>query len=240
VPEDELIGQVESVSNACTIGRSKDKILEAILSFFDELRASFRIVDAIDILLVSVFLYAMLVRFQRAASRGVLMGLASLAVVYILARGLGMYLTSLAFHTTFAVLLFILVVVFQEDLRRLLERVSTFRSVKFGQAHAIPMHSGKATRNTTIDASTSCLMSACPLPTWECCLLLISFRLFVVLNGRPRGTPTQSENTFTRTLSANPRNETNPKISVPPRLSETPVVSSGWSFPSVGDRIRAR
>ncbi len=106
--------------------------MEPIISFFEELHESFRFVDAIDILLVSLFLYAGLVWFQRTASRGVLIGLAALAVVYFLARGLDMYLTSLAFHTSFAVLLFILVVVFQEDLRRLLERVSTLQSVTFG------------------------------------------------------------------------------------------------------------
>jgi uncharacterized protein (TIGR00159 family) len=117
----------------------RTKTLEAILSFVDELRESFRIVDAIDILLVSTFLYATLVWFQRAASRGVLIGLAALAVVYFLARGLDMYLTSLAFHTTFAVLLFILVVVFQEDLRRLLERVATFRSVNFRQSQHVSL-----------------------------------------------------------------------------------------------------
>ncbi len=113
--------------------------METILSFFDELNGSFRIVDAIDILLVSVFLYGTLVWFKRTASRGVLIGVALLAVVYFLARALDMYLTSLAFHTTFAVLLFILVVVFQEDLRRLLERVSSLRSMNFGQQQDISL-----------------------------------------------------------------------------------------------------
>ncbi len=113
--------------------------METIHSFLDEFGESFRIVDAIDILLVSIFLYATLVWFQRAASRGVLSGLALLTIVYFLARGLDMYLTSLAFHTTFAVLLFILVVVFQEDLRRLLERVSTFRSLSFGHEQDISL-----------------------------------------------------------------------------------------------------
>lgn len=107
--------------------------METIRSFVDDLNGSFRIVDAIDILLVTVFLYGTLVWFKRTASRGVLIGLALLAVVYFLARVLDMYLTSLAFHTTFAVLLIILVVVFQEDLRRLLERVSNLRSMNFGQ-----------------------------------------------------------------------------------------------------------
>ncbi|WP_182866527.1 diadenylate cyclase [Rhodopirellula sp. JC639] len=106
-------------------------MLESILLTVQELRQSFRVVDVIDILLVSAFLYASMLWFQQTASRGVLVGLAALAWVYFLARSLDMYLTSLAFHTTFAVLLFILVVVFQEDLRRLLERMASFRSVHF-------------------------------------------------------------------------------------------------------------
>lgn len=108
--------------------------MEAILSVFDELRSTFRIVDAIDILLVSTFLYAMLLWFQQAGSRRILISLALLAVVYFVARVFDMYLTSFAFQTTFAVLLFILVVVFQEDLRRILERASDLSSVNFGHS----------------------------------------------------------------------------------------------------------
>ncbi len=104
---------------------------DSIISFFDELGRTIRVVDALDILVVSVFLYAGLVWFQRTASRGVLVGVAALGVVYFLARGLDMYLTSLAFHTTFAILVFVLVVVFQEDLRRMFERLSALRSVRF-------------------------------------------------------------------------------------------------------------
>jgi uncharacterized protein (TIGR00159 family) len=109
-------------------------MLNTIVSFIDEFRGTFRVVDAVDIALVSVFLYATLVWFHKAASRGVLIGVAALAAVYFLARGLDMYLTSLAFHTSFAVLLFVLVVVFQEDLRRLLEGVSSLRSMRFGKS----------------------------------------------------------------------------------------------------------
>jgi uncharacterized protein (TIGR00159 family) len=108
-------------------------MIESSLLFFDELRRTFRVVDAVDILLVSVFLYGSLLWFQRTASRGVLSGVTALAAVYFIARGLDMYLTALAFHTTFAVLLFILVVVFQEDLRRLFEHVAALRTVRFRQ-----------------------------------------------------------------------------------------------------------
>ncbi|NND97209.1 MAG: hypothetical protein HKN47_07765 [Pirellulaceae bacterium] len=109
-------------------------MFEILLPLFDEIRRSFRFVDAVDVLLVSAFLYAALSWFRRTASRGVLIGVGLLAMVYMAARGLDMYLTSLAFHTSFAVLLFILVVVFQEDLRRLLERMSSLRSVRFARS----------------------------------------------------------------------------------------------------------
>ncbi|HRX77450.1 MAG: DNA integrity scanning protein DisA nucleotide-binding domain protein [Planctomycetaceae bacterium] len=112
-------------------------MIETSLLFFDELRRTFRIVDAVDILLVSVFLYVSLLWFQRTASRGVLSGVTALAAVYFIARGLDMYLTALVFHTTFAILLFVLVVVFQEDLRRLFEHISALRSVRFRQTSDI-------------------------------------------------------------------------------------------------------
>ncbi len=101
-----------------------------VLPFLDDLRRTFRVVDAIDILLVSIFLYAALLWFIKGASRGVIIGCGALAVVYFLARGLDMYLTSLAFQTVFTVLIFLLVVVFQEDLRRLLERLSTLGTLR--------------------------------------------------------------------------------------------------------------
>ena len=105
-------------------------MVRALLSFLDELGRTFRFVDAVDILVVAIFLYAGLVWFQRTTSRGALVGVAVLAIIYFLARSLDMYLTSLVFQTTFAVVLFILVVVFQEDLRRVFERISSLGSVR--------------------------------------------------------------------------------------------------------------
>lgn len=104
-------------------------MIETMMSFADELRRSFRLVDAADILLVSTFLYAALLWFRKTTSKGVLIGIATMAAVYFVARGLDMYLTSLAFQASFAVLLFAMVVVFQEDLRRFFESVASLRKV---------------------------------------------------------------------------------------------------------------
>jgi len=105
-------------------------MVEVVYAFFDEFLRTFRIVDVIDVLVVSVFLYSALLWFKQAATRGVLIGVAALAAIYFVARALDMYLTSLAFQTTFAVLLFALIVVFQEDLRRVFDRLSAIHSVR--------------------------------------------------------------------------------------------------------------
>ena len=108
-------------------------MIETVQSFVDEFRRTFRIADGVDILLMSVFLYSALVWFKRTASRRVLIGMFFLFAVYLFARALDMYLTSLVFHTCLAALLIVLVVVFQEDLRRMFERFASWGSL--GRLH---------------------------------------------------------------------------------------------------------
>lgn len=108
--------------------------------FLEELRQTFRIADAFDIALISLFLYAALVWFRTTASRSLAIGVSALASLYFAARVFDLYLTSLVFHGAFAVLLVVLVVVFQEDLRRMLERLATWGSLpgRRAQIHAHP------------------------------------------------------------------------------------------------------
>jgi diadenylate cyclase len=105
-------------------------MLRTVLSFFEDLRQNFRIADAIDIAVIAVLLYSALVWFKQTASRSVLIGVSVLAAVYFLARVLDMYLTSLVFHTAFAVLLVMMVVVFQEEIRRAFERVAILGTLR--------------------------------------------------------------------------------------------------------------
>lgn len=95
-----------------------------LITDFDGLRQSFRFDDALDIALIATLLYALLVWFKQSASRGMIIGASVLTVLYFSARTLDMYLTSLLFHTAFAVLLVMIVVLFQEEIRRLFERVA--------------------------------------------------------------------------------------------------------------------
>jgi uncharacterized protein (TIGR00159 family) len=115
-------------------------MIDTILSFPDEFRQNFRVADAIDILLMAVFLYSALVWFKETASRRVLIGVSVLLVVYFVARVFDLYLTSLVFHTGFAVLVIVVIVVFQEDLRRMFERVAGWGSLqRFRSQEKLPI-----------------------------------------------------------------------------------------------------
>lgn len=98
-------------------------------SAITELRQSFRIADAFDIALIALLLYTVLVWFRTTASRSLAIGVSVLAALYVLARAFDLYLTLLVFHGAFAVMLVMLVVVFQEDLRRMLERLAGWGSL---------------------------------------------------------------------------------------------------------------
>lgn len=84
---------------------------------FQEL-SELRWVDALDITAVAILLYGGITWLRRSHAALVALGIALLAAVYGGARVLDMELTALAFQGFFAVLLVVLVVIFQEDLRQ--------------------------------------------------------------------------------------------------------------------------
>jgi diadenylate cyclase len=85
---------------------------------------SLRIQDILDIFIIAVMISALLIWFKDRASRFVFMGISLLGVVYILARFFQLYLTTIVLQGFFAILLFVLVVIFQEDLRRFFESLA--------------------------------------------------------------------------------------------------------------------
>lgn len=79
--------------------------------------------DLVDIALVSLFVWAAIVWLRRSRSRAALAGLAILGAIYAVARQLKLELTAFILQGFFAVLVLILVVVFQEELRRIFEQI---------------------------------------------------------------------------------------------------------------------
>lgn len=85
---------------------------------------SVRMQDILDIVIIAVMIFALLSWFKTRASRFVLMGITLLGVIYIAARFFQLYLTTIVLQSFFAILLFVLVVIFQEDLRGFFEKLA--------------------------------------------------------------------------------------------------------------------
>jgi len=85
---------------------------------------NFRLQDILDIAIISVMISALLIWFKDRASRFVFLGITLLGAVYLLARFFQLYLTTVVLQGFFTILLFVLVVIFQEDLRRFFERLA--------------------------------------------------------------------------------------------------------------------
>jgi len=82
--------------------------------------------DIVDILVVASLLYLATVWIRRAQAALVAGGILVLGVLYVTARLLDLRLTTWIFQGFFAVLLIILVVVFQEELRQFFERLAVW------------------------------------------------------------------------------------------------------------------
>jgi uncharacterized protein (TIGR00159 family) len=93
-----------------------------------ELLLDVALLDVIDVLVVSVLVWLGLRYMRRTRAGPALLGLAMLGGVYLVARLLSLELTAALFQAFFAVLVLVMVVVFQDDLRRLFEQLGALGS----------------------------------------------------------------------------------------------------------------
>ena len=84
----------------------------------------FTIRDIFDFLIIYILIYYVLIWFRKASSRFLLIGLGFFAVLYTFALTFQLYLTALMLKSFFAIMLIALVVIFQEDIRRFIERMA--------------------------------------------------------------------------------------------------------------------
>ena len=85
-----------------------------------------RVSDVIDVAIVSALLWTGIAWLRASRARVALLGLALLGIVYWIVQQLQFQLTSWLLQGFFAVVVLILVVVFQDDLRRLFERIAVW------------------------------------------------------------------------------------------------------------------
>lgn len=80
----------------------------------------------LDILFISIFLYAILVLFKQSKARLIIAGIFILSLVYILAQHLNLVLTTTLLHAFFAVIIIAIIVIFQEEIRRFFEHIAVW------------------------------------------------------------------------------------------------------------------
>ncbi len=101
-------------------------MIETLSSSLQDFVRNIRIIDLLDIGLISVVFYLLLNWLIQSLSRRTLIGFATLFVIYVFARVTGMYLTELLIQTLFIIILIGLVVVFQSDIRRVVDRIGAW------------------------------------------------------------------------------------------------------------------
>lgn len=84
------------------------------------------IVDFIDILFMSLVIYGVLIWFKKTKAAFVLTGILIMAGVYLLAREFNLSLTSYVLQGFFAVILIVVVVIFQEEVRHFFEKIAVW------------------------------------------------------------------------------------------------------------------
>ncbi len=101
-----------------------------IVSSVAQVFTSIRIQDVLDVAIIAGMIFALLMWFKTRASRFVLFGVLLLGGVYLAARFFQLYLTLIVLQGFFAILLFVLVVIFQEDLRGFFERLAMLGNLR--------------------------------------------------------------------------------------------------------------
>jgi len=93
------------------------------------------ITDVIDIAFVGVLLYTAIVWARRTRAAFVVRGIFILGAIYIIARQLDLQLTAWILQGFFAIFLIIIVVIFQEELRQIFERIAVWSLTQKAALH---------------------------------------------------------------------------------------------------------
>ena len=87
--------------------------------------------DLIDILLLTLVAYHLFLWFRETKALRVLISLVALGGIYSLAKFWGLFLTTWVFQILWQVLLILLLILFQSEIKQVLERVSPLRYLRF-------------------------------------------------------------------------------------------------------------
>jgi len=90
-----------------------------------------RLRDIIDIIFLTIVAYHLYLWFRQTKAFKVLVGLLVLGIIYTAARTWGLFLTTWAFQILWQVLIILLIILFQSEIRQVLERVNPLQRMGF-------------------------------------------------------------------------------------------------------------
>lgn len=93
--------------------------------------AKFRLQDIVDVFLLTIVAYHLFLWFRGTKAVKALIGLLGLGIVYVVARTWGLFLTTWAFQILFQVVVILLIVLFQSEIRQVLEKVNPLQIFGF-------------------------------------------------------------------------------------------------------------
>ncbi len=93
--------------------------------------ANFNIQDLLDILFLTVVAYHLFIWFQGTKAFKALIGLLVLGAVFTIAKAGGLFLTTWVFQFLWQILVILLVVLFQSEIRQMLEKVNPLQKLGF-------------------------------------------------------------------------------------------------------------
>ena len=99
-----------------------------------EIFSSIRIQDVVDVLFLTFVTYYLFVWFRGTKALKALIGLMALGVVFTVAQTWGLFLTTWAFQILWQVLIILLIILFQPEIRQVLEKVNPFQSFGWRQS----------------------------------------------------------------------------------------------------------
>ena len=88
-----------------------------------------RIQDVLDILFLTVVAYHLYIWFWGTKAFKALVGLLALGIVFTIAQSWGLFLTTWVFQILWQVLVILLIILFQSEIRQVLERVNPLKAI---------------------------------------------------------------------------------------------------------------
>jgi len=88
-----------------------------------------RFQDVLDILFLSVLVYHLYLWFWGTKAFKALVGLLAMGVIFTLARFWGLFLTTWVFQILWQVLVVLIIILFQSEIRQVLERVNPLQVI---------------------------------------------------------------------------------------------------------------